>query len=183
LWDAASAQFIREIPNPHTDTVLGLEFSPDGKLLASGGADKMARVLDVATGKVVRGFEGHTHHVLAVSWSPDGRTLATAGADNMVKIWDATTGDRKKNIEGYDKEVTAVRFAGVTGAVLTSSGDNRVRLVALDGKEVRAFPDVADFMDSAAITADGKLVVAGGQDSILRVWSAADGKPVQTFPR
>lgn len=183
LWDPVNGQLVRDVPNPHADNILGLEFSPDGKLLASGAADKMARILDVATAKVVRTFEGHTHHVLAVAWSPDGRTLATAGADNLVKVWDATTGDRRKNIDGYDKEVTAVRFAGVSSTVLTSSGDNKVRLVGLDGKEVRVFPGVADFMVSAAVTADGRVVVAGGQDSVLRVWSAADGKTVITFPR
>lgn len=183
LWDPANGQLIRDVLNPHADNILGLEFSPDGKFLASGAADKMARIIDVATGKVVRTFEGHTHHVLAVTWSPDGRTLATAGADNLVKVWDATTGDRKKNIEGYDKEVTAVRFTGVSSTVLTSSGDNKVRLVGLDGKEVRVFPGVTDFMMSAAVTADGKIVLAGGQDSVLRAWNAADGKAVVTFPR
>jgi WD40 repeat protein len=131
----------------------------------------------------VRSLEGHTHHVLGVSWSADGRTLATGGADGIVKVWDFATGDRKKNIEGYEKEVTAVRFVGATASVLTSSGDNRVRLVALDGKEVRAFPGVTDFMQSAAISANGKLVVAGGQDSILRVWNGADGKPVGVFAK
>lgn len=181
LWDVASGQLVRDFPKVHSDAVLSLEFSPDGKLLASGAADKMARVCDLATGKIVRNFEGHTHHVLGVSWSADGRTLATAGADGMVKVWDFTTGDRKKNIEGYDKEVTAVRFVGATANLVTSSGDNKVRLVGLDGKEVRVFPEVADFMESAAVSADGKMIVAGGQDSVLRVWNAADGGKLGVF--
>jgi WD40 repeat protein len=181
LWEIASGQVVRDFPKVHSDAVLSLEFSPDGKLLASGAADKMARVTELATGKVIRNFEGHTHHVLGVSWSADGRTLATAGADGMVKVWDFTTGDRKKNIEGYDKEVTAVCFVGATANLVTSSGDNKVRLVGLDGKEVRAFPEVADFMESAAVSADGKLVVAGGQDSVLRIWNAADGGKLATF--
>ena len=183
LWDATTGALVRDLPKIHSDAVLGLDFSPDGKFLASGAADKMARVTDLATGQVARTFEGHTHHVLAVSWSLDGRTLATAGADNLVKVWDAASGEKKKNIEGYEKEVTAVRFAGASGTLLTSSGDNRVRLVALDGKEVRAFPEVADFMQAAAVTADGQLILAGGQDGVLRVWNAADGKVLIVFPR
>jgi len=182
LWEVASRQLVRDFPKVHSDAVLALEFSPDGRQLATGAADKMARVVDLATGKVGRSFEGHTHHVLGVSWSADGRTLATAGADNVVKIWDAATGDRKKNIDGYEKEVTAVRFLATSATLVTSSGDPKVRVVGVDGKEVRVFPDVADFMQSAAVTADGKLVVAGGQDSVLRVWNAADGKTLASFP-
>ncbi len=176
-------KFAREFANLHTDAVLSLAYSPDGKLLASGGADKVARILDLSTGKVVRNLEGHTHHILGLSWSADGRTLATAGADNVVKVWDAATGDRKKNLEGYDKEVTAVQFIGAADQVVTASGDNRVRIVALDGKEVRALPEVADFMQSAAASADGKVIIAGGQDGVLRVWSAADGKVLSAFKK
>jgi WD40 repeat protein len=181
LWDLATGQLVRDFPKVHSDAVLSLAFSPDGKLLASGAADKMARVTEVTTAKIVRNFEGHTHHVLGVSWSADGRTLATAGADGMVKVWDVTTGDRKKNIEGYDKEVTAVSFVGATTNIVTSSGDNKVRLVGLDGKEVRQFPDVADFMESAAVSTNGKLVVAGGQDSVFRIWNTDDGNKLATF--
>ena len=181
LWDVANGQLVRDFPRIHSDAVCSIDFSPDGKLIATGAADKMARITDIATGKVVRSFEGHTHHVLGVSWSADGRTVATGGAEGMVKVWDFVTGDRKKNIEGYEKEVTAVRFVAASGNLLTSSGDNRVRLVALDGKEVRAFPEVADFMQSAAASADGKFVVAGGQDSVLRIWNGADGKALAKF--
>jgi WD40 repeat protein len=182
LWDVADGRLVRDFAKVHSDAVLGLEFSPDGKFLASGAADKMARVVDVAAGKIGRSLEGHTHHVLGVSWSADGRTLATAGADGVVKVWDFKTGDRKKNIEGYEKEVTAVRFVAASTNLVTSSGDNKVRMVGLDGKEIRIFPEVADFMQSAAVSADGKIVVAGGQDSVLRVWNAADGKALATYP-
>ena len=175
--------FAREFPNIHSDTVLALEFSADGKFLASGAADKIARITDLASGKVVKSFEGHTHHILGIAWSLDGRTLATAGADGVVKVWDVTTGDRKKNIEGYDKEVTSVRFVGAGDQLITSSGDNKVRLVGLDGKEVRAFSDVADFVQSSAVTADGKTVAAGGQDGVLRVWGVADGRATGVFKK
>ena len=182
LWSYGDFTLFRELATVHSDSVLSLDFSPDGKSLASGGADKMARIIDLASGRIIRTLEGHTHHVLGLAWSLDGRTLATAGADNLVKVWDPMTGTRKKNVEGYEKEVTAVKFAGASSNLVTSSGDQRVRLVGADGKEVRAFPEVADFMHAAAVTADGKTVVAGGQDGVLRIWNAADGKTRATFP-
>ena len=183
IWDIQSGKLAREFPNIHSDTVLALEFSADGKFLASGAADKIARVTDLAAGKVVKSFEGHTHHILGIAWSLDGRTLATSGADSVLKVWDVATGDRKKNIDGYDKEVTSVHFIGAGDQLITSSGDSKVRLVGLDGKEVRTFPDVADFVQASAVTADGKTVVAGGQDGVLRVWTVGDGRAVGAFKK
>ena len=182
LWNIATGELARDLPNIHSDVVLGLEFSPDGYFLASAAADKMARLTDLATGKLVRTFEGHTQGVLGLSWSPDGRTLATAGADAQVKLWDAATGERRKNIEGYEKEVSAVRFTGTGAALVTASGDAKVRLLAADGNQVRVFPEVADFMNAVVASADGKTIMAGGQDGVLRVWNAADGKVLAVFP-
>ena len=181
LWNVETGAAVCEILRAHSDTVFALEFSPDGRALASGGADKMARLLDPADGKVIRTMEGHTGHVLSVNWSPDGRQLATAGADNVAKVWDVATGQRKRNVDGYDKEVTGVRFVGINGSVATSSGDNKVRLVGPDGKEVRVFPEVSDFMQSLSMRRDGSQIVAGGQDGFLRVWGTETGKVESVF--
>src|SRR5258708_39258817 len=82
---------LQSFTNVHSDAVFGLDFSADGKYLASSAADKFVKVLDLATGKVVKTFEGHAHHVLGVSWKHDGRTLASAAADNVIKVWDFVT--------------------------------------------------------------------------------------------
>jgi len=72
--------------------VLAVAFAPDGRLLASAGADGMVRLWDPATGGQVRELTGHTGGVLAVAFAPDGRLLASAGADGTVRLWDPATG-------------------------------------------------------------------------------------------
>ena len=181
LWQATTGKHVLTFTNVHSDAVLSLEFSRDGKLLASGSADKFARVTDVATGKVVKSLEGHTHHVTGAAWKADGRTLATAGADGIVKVWDFVSGERRKNIEGYGKEVTSIQFIGVTDQALTSAGTGRVFLVRDNGVEVRAFPGFSDFVHAAAATPDGGVVIAGGQDGVLRVWHGTNSAPAATF--
>jgi WD40 repeat protein len=182
LWQANTGNLIRSFTNVHSDAVFSLDFSPDGKYLASGAADKFVKVIELGTGKIVKQFEGHTHHVLGVSWNRNERSLASAGADNVVKIWDFVKGEKTKNIAGFDKEVTSISFVGYTDQALAASGDAKVRLVREDASDVRSFAGATDFIESAAVTPDGKVVIAGGQDSILRVWDGTNGKLLASFP-
>jgi WD40 repeat protein len=181
IWNVADGKLTQTFTNVHSDAVLALNFSPDGKLLASGAADKFARVIELSSGKILKAFEGHTHHVMGVSWKRDGRTLATAGADNVVKVWDFASGERKKNIEGFGKEATSISFVGFTDQAVVSAGDNQVRLVKDNGETVRSFAGGSDFIHSAAATPDGAWVVAGGQDSVLRIWNGKDGTLVSAL--
>jgi WD40 repeat protein len=181
VWQVADGKLIQSFTNVHSDAVFGLDFSPDGKYLASSAADKFVKVVDLATGKVVKTFEGHTHHVLGVSWKHDGRTLASAGADNVIKLWDFVTGDRKKTIEGFGKEVTSINFVGITDQALASSGDNQIRTINENGEKIRSFEGATNFMNSASITPDGRFVIAGGNDSVLRVWNGTNAEVIATF--
>ena len=181
IWDPVTGQLIREVKNAHSDTVLGVDFSNDGKLVAAGAADKFVKVFTVADGKLVKSFEGHTHQVLGVSWRRDGRTLVSAGADNAVKVWNLETGEVKKTVQGFTKEATSIAFVGVTDQFLTTGGDGKVRLVNEAGGDVRSFSGNTDFVYAAAAKPDGKIVIAGGQDGVLRVWNGATGTAIASF--
>ncbi|MBI2929559.1 MAG: WD40 repeat domain-containing protein, partial [Verrucomicrobia bacterium] len=182
LWRIESGELAQELKNPHSDAVLALDFSPDGKSLASGAADKFAKVFDLTTGKLAKNFEGHTHHVLGVSWQRNGRVLASAGADKVIKVWDFVTGEQRKTITGFEKEVTSIRFLDASNEAIITSGDSQVRLIRDDGKnDVRIFGGAKDFIHSAAVTPDGRVVVGGGQDGVLRVWDGANAEPRRVF--
>ncbi|MEQ1852750.1 MAG: hypothetical protein ABMA01_14305, partial [Chthoniobacteraceae bacterium] len=181
FFDVATGKTTLTWKEKHTDTVLCLDFSPDGKRLASGAADKIARVTEIASGRQANLFEGHTHHVMGIAFRCDGRVLATAGADGTVVTWDMIIGERKKKIEGWTKEVTSLQFIGATNQIITSAGDNRVRIVTDDGAEVRAISKLPDYMQAAASTPTGRTLIAGGEDSFLRVWDGTSGKELAAF--
>ncbi len=181
FFDVASGKATRTWKERHADTVLCLDFSPDGKGLASGAADKIAKVTDIASGKQMNIFEGHTHHVMGVAFRSDGRVLATAGADGIVLSWDMLMGERKKKIEGWTKEVTSLHFIGATNQIVTSAGDNRVRIVTDEGGEIRSIANLPDYMQASVSTPNGATIIAGGEDSVLRLWDGTNGKELAVF--
>jgi WD40 repeat protein len=71
----------------HTETVIGLAFSPDGTVLATDSADGTARLWNPAVGASVRTLTRRTDMVTGVAFSPDGTVLATASADGTAQLW------------------------------------------------------------------------------------------------
>ena len=77
--------------------VLGwaIAFSPDGRMLATGGVDPLVHLWDVRTGKLIRELEQDVGGaVCSLEFSPDGRILAVSGGEAVASLWDVATGPR-----------------------------------------------------------------------------------------
>jgi WD40 repeat protein len=64
-----------------------LAFSPDGKIVASGGDDSKVKLWNVKNKTRIRELSGHDKPVMSVSFSPDGKLLASGSKDYTVRIW------------------------------------------------------------------------------------------------
>jgi len=85
LW-ALDGSSTWELPG-HEGPVRALAFGAKGDQLASGGADKIVRVWDVATGKLLCLQESHTAEVRSIAFSPNGQKMASAAADRSLRYW------------------------------------------------------------------------------------------------
>ncbi|MCH8838447.1 MAG: hypothetical protein IIA60_11740, partial [Candidatus Marinimicrobia bacterium] len=66
----------------HTNLVLSVAFSPDGRRALSGSGDNTLKLWETASGRLVQTFKGHTNWVSSVAFSPDGRQALSGSGDN-----------------------------------------------------------------------------------------------------
>jgi WD40 repeat protein len=71
--------------------IFGMAFSPDGKAIATANADKTVKIMDRASGKLLKTLSGHTAEAYALTYSPDGKKIVSASRDNSLKLWNAET--------------------------------------------------------------------------------------------
>lgn len=87
-WDLETGKLLQSFPG-HTELVLHVAYSPDGKRILSVSRDGEIRIWDAASGKELRRLKSHTPIVLAARFSADGRQILTGHTDNSVQVWAA----------------------------------------------------------------------------------------------
>ncbi len=128
-WWRPDGDALTTIEAAHSDSIYDIEVSPDGKRLATGGADRYVHVRDATTGGLERTLEGHTGYVMALAFSPDSSRLLSSGDDASIKVWDLATGKRTISFGGDPKKTGAV-----TGLTWTLGEDDADRIVAVHAK-------------------------------------------------
>jgi WD40 repeat protein len=161
----------------HDDTIFSLKVSRDGKLLVSGGADRLVRLWDLADHKELAKFEGHAGAVAAVAIDPESGRIASAGADKEIRIWDLKGKDLKATLTTSPAPVTDLIWVDAK-TVLSTSEDGAARFSNQENKEraTATFAGAPDVLYCAAVTSDGKRIFAGCHDGFVYVWSAAGAK-------
>lgn len=91
----------------HSEAVIAVSFSPDGRYLASGSGDMTVRFWDVNTETPHFTCKAHTHWILHIAWSPDGKKLASGCKNGEIRIWDPETGKQLgKMLKGHLQWIT-----------------------------------------------------------------------------
>lgn len=154
-----------------------IALSADGTKFATGGWDGLARVWDLASGKVVHELKHGGLYVHAVAFSPDGRLLATGSddPDGFVQLWDVATGRKTVSMSGHDDGVLSVSFSKDGGKLLTASYDKSARLWEVaTGQELRSFRGHTWWVWQAAFSPDESQIVTASQDGTAVVWDLDD---------
>jgi len=183
----------------HSDEVLSVEFSPDGRYLASSSRDRTIKIWDVSLGIQLRTLTGHESSVTEVVFSPDGQTLASAGtSDDTIRVWKVETGELLKILKedtrwslsseelkifskDYYESVTDVAFSP-DGKIIASCNYKAIKLWdSASGRLLKMLVNHSDWIYSIAFSPDGKQIVSAGRDKTIKISDVATGQVLKTF--
>jgi WD40 repeat protein len=186
LWAIATGKLLHELRGNSTAAVHAVAFSPDGKVLASGGRakDEKGELLlwDVTGGKQVRSLLGHPSAVSALAFSPDGKLLGTGCDDGIARLWQVETGQSLRQMLAHKFQITSVAFSGDGKTLATGSTDWGVRLWQVTtGKLLRELVGHQSGVHAVAFSPDGKVLASGSDHARVRLWDPSTGARLTTI--
>ncbi|HEV3447973.1 MAG TPA: c-type cytochrome domain-containing protein [Gemmataceae bacterium] len=170
----------------HKDAILDLAFSPDSKILASTGYDRLIKLWDVASGKELRTLKDHSDAVYGLAFSPDSRLLASCAADRAVKVWEVGNGKRLYTLGESTDWVYAVAWSPDGRRLAAGGVDKSIRVWEVTPTGGRIVQSV--FGHEGAITrllysADGKTLYSLGEDRVVKAWDTARMVERRVYPK
>lgn len=152
-----------------------VNFSPDGKTLATAASDGSARLWTLSGEPVIRVENGNM--VFKVRFSAEGDRFITAVYSGSAKLWDRD-GKMLHDYTGHRSAVTDALFlAG--GEIATGSDDGSVVLFDAAGKKLASVMQQG-VARNQAVSPDGKSVACAFDSGEVRVVDAAGG-PLHAF--
>jgi WD40 repeat protein/class 3 adenylate cyclase len=194
IWDSSTGALLLTLAGHapaqrtgslHPGGVIEVAYTPDGRRLATGGADGTAMIWDASTGQVLQALAGHTSEIY-IGFNPDGTRLATAGADGLIKIWDTSPGsqsDQPLVLINHEQQARSLAFSpdGTHIAVASQDGAIRVWDANTGIRQLLLVGHVGN-VDDLVFSTDGLRLYSGSADGTVKTWELTPGKEVFTFP-
>ncbi|KAI0369573.1 WD40 repeat-like protein [Pilatotrama ljubarskyi] len=160
-------------------------FSPNGRLMATGGSEASCRVWEAETlghGEPKWLLTGHKGAVTSASFSPDSMRIVTGSEDRSCFIWSTETGLPLVELHEHAGPVWSVCFSPDGTRVASSSSDSTIKVCASwTGEQVLALQGHDNMVNAVTFSPDGRYIASASSDNTARLWNAADGSCLTTY--
>ncbi|MEH1827342.1 MAG: AAA-like domain-containing protein, partial [Nostoc sp.] len=144
----------------HSSAVVNVNFSPDGKTIASASWDGTVKLWNLS-GKLLHTLVGHNAEVVGVKFSPNGKTIVSISRrEQKVKLWNVSG----RLLHTFD-EADSVKFSPDSKTIATVSQDKKVKLWNVSGQLLHTF----DEADSVKFSPDSKTIATVSQDKKVKL--------------
>jgi WD40 repeat protein len=155
--------------------VRAVVFLSDRQIITAG-QDKNIKIIDIATGKVVKTLSGHTNLINNLAISPASDLLVSGSYDSKVNLWQISTGKLLRSLTDHTDRIWGLAISPDGKQVVSASRDKTVRIWDVKtGKSLKIL-DHPSGVTCVLVTPDGKRVISGSSDNLIRVWDLASGK-------
>lgn len=166
----------------HTGWVRCVDVEPGNQWFVTGGADRIVKIWDMATGRLKLSLTGHVSAVRGVKVSTRAPYLFTAGEDKQVKCWDL---EYNKVIRHYHGHLSAVYDLDVHPSIdvlVTGSRDSTARVWDMRTKaQIHCLGGHSNTVASVVCQNAEPQIITGSHDSTMRLWDLAAGKSMCTL--
>lgn len=128
VWEAETGRVLLSYLGHAQFAVLGVDWSPDGKYIASGGYDKTVQVWDASTGNILFTYTAASDAINVLKWSPDGKYIASASVDGIIQVWEAASGKVTVTYKGHAAYVSALQWSPNGKYIASASSDKTVQV-------------------------------------------------------
>lgn len=181
IWQVSNGMLLRTLQD-QDQSLNGVAFSPDDRLILTGSDDETARLWQVSSGKLLAILPSHTSSVKSVAFSADGSRMLTGSADHLACLWQVDKAQLFDDWESHTDRITSLVFSPDGNLVLSGSDDGTVRLWQTDsGKMLSTLDGHSEWVYSTAFSPDGSLALTGSADETARLWQVSDGQLITTL--
>ncbi|WP_250122573.1 hypothetical protein [Chroococcidiopsis sp. CCMEE 29] len=183
LRDTLAVPLERNALRGHQRPIWSAAFSPDGQIIASGGADGTIILWDRKGNPIGQPFKGHQRGVFSVAWSQDGKHIASGSADGTIRLWDQQGNPQGQPFLGHTHHVKSVAFSPDGKYIASGSADGTVRLWDQQGNpQGQPIQGHQGEIWSVAFSPDRQYIASGGTNGTVNLWDKQgnlQGKPLQ----
>lgn len=146
----------------HAGVIDQVVVAPNGRWLASAGADRTIKIWDWSTGRLLRTLTGHESAVKSIAVLPDGKRLISAGLQptDPIRIWDVETGRTITSWQGA-ASTQPTRLLAISGRVLLAASDTTVSTWDFENGTLRSQAKTSASNMSFALSPDRRVLAIG----------------------